>query len=113
MRLKSLKCRFLFIHTLFCGLVYFNGLICCHNSISILGKGGALFSQYIEKIDQEGAGRLFKCKICGKTTVDRSNLKRHVENIHLPNSFIYTCNLCGESFGKKFQWNYHMKKQHS
>ena len=113
MRLKSLKCRFdLYTHFV-CGLVYFNCLIYCHNSISILGKGGALFSQYIEKIDQEGAGRLFKCQICGKTTVDRSNLKRHVENIHLPNSFIYTCNLCGETFGKKFQWNYHMKKQHS
>ena len=76
----------------------------------ILGERGAFFSQYIEKISKEDGGSLFKCKICGKTALDKSNLKRHVENIHLHDSYIYTCVVCGESFGKKSLWNVHMLK---
>ena len=80
----------------------------------ISGERKAFFSQYIEKIGQDRNGSIYKCKLCVTTKLDRrwDNLQKHVEDIHLPNSYIYTCEVCGEAFSKEAYRNNHMKNQH-
>ena len=46
----------------------------------------------------EGGPRAHICKICLKVSNDRSNLRKHVENIHYPGTFVHDCKYCGESF---------------
>ncbi|XP_023339295.1 protein tramtrack, beta isoform isoform X21 [Eurytemora carolleeae] len=54
-----------------------------------------------------------KCVLCGKSTRDRGNMRKHVENIHFPNSFQYPCKYCDETFGTRNQLNIHISKLHS
>ena len=53
---------------------------------------------------------MVKCLLCGKISSDRSNMRKHVENVHLPNTYVYTCNVCGQAFGKRNLLNHHMHK---
>ena len=54
-----------------------------------------------------------KCVLCGKFSKDRSNMRKHVENIHFPNSYIYHCKYCAETFGTRNSLNLHISKQHN
>lgn len=34
------------------------------------------------------------CSICGKTGLHRADVRNHVENIHFPGVYSYSCTLC-------------------
>merc|ERR1719339_744371 len=53
------------------------------------GKGTLNFSQYIQKLPENGP-KAQQCTICGKGFSDLSSALKHVENIHFPGSFIYS-----------------------
>ena len=54
----------------------------------------------------------FKCTICAKRFGRKDHLKNHLENIHFPRSFVYTCDLCNNTFNKKRQLWQHNKMRH-
>ena len=41
---------------------------------------------------------LHRCSLCGKSSSDRSNLRKHVDYIHFPGAFSYSCKYCSETF---------------
>ena len=75
------------------------------------GKGTLNFSQYIQKLPENGP-KAQQCTICGKGFSDLSSALKHVENIHFPGSFIYSCKFCGEQFTKKNMMYMHISKFH-
>jgi len=77
------------------------------------GKGGAsvVFSTYLIKDPSLGPKGL-KCTLCSKTGTDRSNLKKHVENIHFPGTLSYSCKYCSETFLTRNSLNHHISKNH-
>jgi len=40
----------------------------------------------------------YECTVCHKTCSQRANLMKHIENVHFPNCFVYTCKYCEEQF---------------
>jgi len=57
-------------------------------------KGGdKQLYEYIVRAPEAGL-KAHRCTLCGQTGNDRSNLRKHVENIHFPGTFSYTCKYC-------------------
>jgi len=61
----------------------------------------------------EAGPKAFKCIICGKTSDHKTNLRKHVENIHFPGTFTYPCKYCSEIFTTRNFLNMHVSKIHS
>ena len=59
--------------------------------------------------DQSG---MYSCTLCGKQTKDRSNMKKHIENIHFPGSFSYQCKYCDKVFTTRNNLNHHVNNLH-
>jgi hypothetical protein len=72
-------------------------------------KGGdKLLYEYIVR-DPVSGPRSHKCTLCGKTSTDRSNLRKHVESIHFPGIYSYDCKYCHEIFTTRNFLNLHIK----
>ena len=67
--------------------------------------------QLYDYIVKDGPGS-HSCSLCGKTSSDRSNLRKHVENIHFPGAFSYTCKYCNETQPTRNLLNLHISKLH-
>jgi len=67
-------------------------------------KGHGMF---IENFDS-----FWVCKICGKTSKQKGNLKSHVE-LHFPQDEINTCNLCEKQFSTRLSLKSHKINVHS
>ena len=52
----------------------------------LLAGGDKQLYEYIVK-DPESGPNSNKCTLCGKTGSDRSNLRKHVENVHFNGVF--------------------------
>ena len=68
------------------------------------------FGSYVLNLEDGRKGG--RCSVCGKEFSDRSSARKHVENIHFPGSFIYSCKFCGETFTKKNMMYMHISKFH-
>ena len=66
------------------------------------------FNQFIDKDTQQGK---YFCTICNKLSSKVITVVRnHVEAVHFPSSFSYSCNICSESFtNKKSLYNHNAK----
>ena len=69
---------------------------------------GTDFSSYAV----QNAESQWVCSICGKTTAQKANLFKHIENIHFPGSFSYNCSLCDMTFSNKNSYYKHKNKYH-
>jgi len=74
-------------------------------------KGDKALYEYIVKYPEGGPGAN-KCTLCGKVSSNRSNLRNHVENIHFPGMFTYSCKHCHETFNTRNFLNMHIGKLH-
>jgi len=77
-------------------------------------KGDKQLYDYIEKAPECGP-RGHRCTLCGKTGNDRGNLRKHVENVHFPGTFSYTCKYCpppAAVFPTRTKLNNHMSAMH-
>ena len=60
---------------------------------------------------KDGPG-LHRCSLCGKTSSDRNNPRKHVENIHFLGAFSYLCKYCNETYTTGNLLNLHISKIH-
>merc|ERR1711874_761026 len=74
------------------------------------GKGLFLY-EYIVPVD--GHVGPFKCTVCGKLSSHKSNLRKHVENIHFPGYIAHSCKHCTEIFPTRNHLNHHISLNHS
>jgi len=66
--------------------------------------------EYIEQVPTEDGLKLHRCTLCGKTGNHRNNLRKHVESLHFPGSFRYSCKYCQEVFDTKTKLNNHVMR---
>ena len=66
--------------------------------------------EYIEQVPTEDGLKLHRCTLCGKTGNHRNNLRKHVESLHFPGSFRYSCKYCREEFDTKTKLNNHVMR---
>ena len=59
-----------------------------------------------------GGKHRLMCQVCGQTGGTRRDVRDHVENSHFPNSFVYTCEHCGEQFKSKMLHRKHRSVKH-
>lgn len=59
-------------------------------------------------MEKTNDGNKIKCHICEKTFSNRSNLRRHLNNLHLTKNN-FKCNLCDRSFEKQAQLSGHFR----
>ena len=53
------------------------------------------------------------CQICKKFShKSRSNARNHVEAVHFPNVFAYSCQYCQQTVGSKNALNIHVTRLH-
>ena len=53
------------------------------------------------------------CQICQKFTFrSRYNVRNHVEAVHFPNVFSYSCDFCEKAVGSKNALSIHMTRMH-
>ena len=52
------------------------------------------------------------CSICGKTSTNKRDLKRHIESLHIENHPGYTCDYCGEVKKSENAMRLHKKCKH-
>jgi len=53
------------------------------------------------------------CSLCAKTFKNKRDARNHIESIHFPNSFIYSCEHCGKQFNALNTKNVHVTRNHS
>ena len=71
--------------------------------------------QYVGKnTDPEHSSKPFYCKLCNNFTGTRRGLTRnHVESIHFPGLFLYSCSLCTKTFKGRNALGVHMSTVHN
>ena len=68
-----------------------------------------MIEAYIKKNPQSG---MVECGVCGKEDKYKNNLRKHIESIHFPGQFVYTCQKCGKHFNGKNSLAVHMSNSH-
>jgi len=68
--------------------------------------------EYIEKVYDDDGRAKFRCSICGTINGQRSHSENHVENIHFPGSFVYTCKHCDMMFNLRNKLYKHVNSAH-
>ena len=79
---------------------------------SILGIVEDLnFLDYITKVEG-GLPRSRQCKLCQNIFYNSSTAVKHVENIHFPGQFQYSCQFCSEVFDGRNKLHIHVSRFH-
>ena len=85
----------------------------CSCSGETFGDPSQLF-QYVNRDDvSDPAKPKYFCMICHKFSHQaRANVRNHVEARHFPNSFSYSCDLCGKECPSKSTLQLHRSRVH-
>ena len=84
--------------------------MCSRWILSLAGGDKRLYDYIVSHL--EDGQKAFKCTLCGKVSAHKTNLRKHVENIHFPGLFIYTCKYCPQTFPTKNLLNHHVTNSH-
>merc|ERR1712025_633624 len=55
----------------------------------------------------------FTCFYCSKAFPNKRDVRNHLESIHFPNYFTYSCEICGKEFKSLNSRNIHMTRSHN
>ena len=53
------------------------------------------------------------CYVCGKESVSKSDISRHVESVHVVNHPGYKCSFCGTIVKSKNAFRMHIARNHN
>ena len=74
----------------------------------VVGSNQELDLQIEQMIEKEE--RMWKCKVCGKTSNHKGMMKQHAEK-HIE-GVSHTCNLCSKTFSTRHSLQTHTSKHH-
>jgi len=55
----------------------------------------------------------YTCTLCLKIIKQRKDARNHVESIHFPNTFVYSCTVCDKTFNSQNTRNVHITRNHN
>ena len=70
-----------------------------------------ILNEYVVK-DLDGGRTVFKCTICHKSTFRKHHIVNHVESVHFPEMFRYSCIYCGKDYKTKNSLDVHVSTSH-
>jgi len=76
------------------------------------GENRNTLNQYINRDVSESGQTVYVCSMCGQKNSQKVNVLNHVESVHFPNSFVYTCQYCDTQFYSKNARNVHVSRNH-
>jgi len=69
--------------------------------------------QHIEKVlDERTHKKQFMCTLCSKVHAQKIHCQNHLESIHFPDMFLYSCSHCGKTFNGKNKLYVHVSLTH-
>ena len=70
-------------------------------------------SELLQFVRKDPSDQKFHCTLCGRFSHSVITCTRnHVESKHYPDSFIYPCDLCDQTFNSRMQFNNHKQTKH-
>jgi len=75
------------------------------------GPDRSMLYEYVKKEIINGK-LLFICSVCGKSNSQKINAVNHVESIHFPHMFTYSCKFCGKTLKTKNSLYVHISTKH-
>ena len=71
-----------------------------------------VFEQYLIRVKHEGKAG-YRCKLCDKAVVTRkTDMTYHIESIHFPGTFSYSCNYCDAVLDGRNKMRKHIARHH-
>ena len=81
-----------------------------HKNYNICILGAVSNPEDFEKFAVKNGPGSFSCSLCTKHAAQITDIKRHIESIHFPNTFTYTCPFCSKQLGSNNAYLVHKKK---
>ena len=81
--------------------------VLCPVSAATISRPEDLYN-FLTKLDTGG----FTCLLCAKFCANRRDGKNHLEAIHFPDSFSYTCRFCYKQHNSKNTLDVHISRHH-
>eukprot|EP00088_Acartia_fossae_P013059 TRINITY_DN16761_c0_g1_i1.p1 TRINITY_DN16761_c0_g1~~TRINITY_DN16761_c0_g1_i1.p1 ORF type:complete len:121 (+),score=38.66 TRINITY_DN16761_c0_g1_i1:3-365(+) len=53
-----------------------------------------------------------ECTLCMKAFSQQHSAVDHIESVHFPGSFVYTCEFCDQQFDNKMGYKNHLRRKH-
>ena len=77
------------------------------------GESRNVLVQYIRKTTNQLGLSMFECTLCDQAkNRQRNNVLNHVESVHFPGNFLYSCEYCQKEFVSKNARNVHISRNH-
>jgi len=76
------------------------------------GTDRSVLSKYIQRDESNDVGPLYRCTLCGKSNAQKNNMTIHVESVHFPGVFVYSCKFCQKTLNTKKALYGHVNSYH-
>ena len=78
---------------------------------NVLGPDRSILLKYIHRTES-GHESLYTCSMCGKSNAQKNNMMIHVESVHFPGMFVYSCKFCPKTLNTKKALYGHVNNYH-
>jgi len=68
-----------------------------------------MLDQYVKTLPNS---KDFQCGLCDYVSNRNAKVKNHLEAIHFPGSFVYSCDICGKTFNGRNAVGVHKSQVH-
>jgi len=85
-----------------------------HQGMGEAGAAGpdrSILLKYIHRTES-GHESLYTCSMCGKSNAQKNNMMIHVESVHFPGMFVYSCKFCPKTLNTKKALYGHVNNYH-
>jgi DNA-directed RNA polymerase subunit RPC12/RpoP len=79
----------------------------CSSLFPGVPQNQAFLEQFTERLTHG-----YACKLCRKEFKQKHHAQNHVESLHFPDTFLYTCSHCGRTFNGRNKYYVHVSTYH-